>query len=76
MDEQLATNGSLRDRLESGHFRKDLLYRLKVARILVPPLHERRDDLPLLIEARRGRISIDRRDHGAGQSRLKYISNG
>jgi len=46
-----ATNGSLRNRLESGHFRKDLLFRLKVARILVPPLRERRDDLPLLIEA-------------------------
>lgn len=46
-----ATNGSLYRRLESGEFRKDLLYRLKVARILVPPLRERRDDLPLLIEA-------------------------
>jgi PAS domain S-box-containing protein len=46
-----ATNGSLYRRLESGEFRKDLLYRLKVARILVPPLCERRDDLPLLIEA-------------------------
>ena len=45
------TNGSLYRRLESGEFRKDLLYRLKVARILVPPLCERRDDLPLLIEA-------------------------
>lgn len=46
-----ATNENLSHRLESGHFRKDLLYRLKVARILVPPLRERRDDLPLLIEA-------------------------
>ena len=46
-----ATNGSLRRRLKSGDFRKDLLYRLQVAHILVPPLRDRRDDLRLLIEA-------------------------
>jgi PAS domain S-box-containing protein len=46
-----ATNGSLRERLASGHFRKDFLYRLQVARIEVPALRERRDDIPLLIEA-------------------------
>ncbi len=46
-----ATNGSLYRRVNSGEFRKDLLYRLKVARILVPPLRDRRDDLPLLTEA-------------------------
>jgi PAS domain S-box-containing protein len=46
-----ATNGSLRERLEKGQFRKDLLFRLQVARIAVPPLRARREDIPLLIES-------------------------
>ena len=45
-----ATNRDLRRDAESGRFRTDLLYRLDVVRILVPPLRERRDDIGVLAE--------------------------
>jgi DNA-binding NtrC family response regulator len=45
-----ATNRNLRDELEAGRFRHDLLYRLDVVRITVPALRERREDVAVLVE--------------------------
>ncbi len=45
-----ATNRSLEDMIASGRFRSDLFYRLNVVAIHVPPLRERREDIPGLAE--------------------------
>jgi len=45
-----ATNRNLRDQIADGQFREDLFYRINVIHIVVPPLRERKEDIPQLIE--------------------------
>ncbi|MEY2705612.1 MAG: hypothetical protein RL407_1674 [Bacteroidota bacterium] len=52
-----ATNKDLKKEIESGRFREDLYHRLSVILIQVPPLKERKEDIPLLIEKFLGDIS-------------------
>jgi two-component system NtrC family response regulator len=58
-----ATNRNLRELIERGQFREDLFYRINVLHIVVPPLRERREDIPLLIEHFLRR-AIDRASYG------------
>jgi two-component system response regulator AtoC len=46
----VATNRKLEEMVDEGRFRRDLFYRINVVNIHVPPLRDRKDDVPLLVE--------------------------
>ena len=76
-----ATNARLPERIARGEFREDLYYRLRVVEIALPPLRERREDIPKLVRhflerfaAREGQGSADARPRGlrgASRARLR-----
>jgi DNA-binding NtrC family response regulator len=70
-----ATNRDLKKATEEGQFREDLYYRLNVIPITLPPLRERREDIPLLIERFLEHLSIEmnRRVDGVAPETLALL---
>jgi DNA-binding NtrC family response regulator len=64
-----ASNKQLEALVESQGFREDLFYRLSVIPITIPPLRERRDDIPLLIESFLSRFNSEKKHAVTGFSR-------
>lgn len=73
-----ATNANLSSEVKSGRFREDLLFRLNTVEIGLPPLHQRREDIPLLAmhflrqHAQRYRKSLKGFDPAATQALLAH----
>lgn len=55
-----ATNVDLHARVEAGTFREDLFYRLNIIELLIPPLRERKEDIPRIIKHILSRIAANR----------------
>jgi DNA-binding NtrC family response regulator len=70
-----ATNAPLRELVEEGRFRSDLFYRLNVLHIYLPPLRERRQDIPLLVRRFIRQLSRehDRPFHGLSAEALQRL---
>ncbi|MCZ4317952.1 sigma-54 dependent transcriptional regulator [Aequorivita viscosa] len=62
-----ATNKNLKNEIEAGNFREDLYHRLAVILIKVPPLNDRRDDIPLLVDYFSEKISTE---HGTTKKKF------
>src|SRR5918999_896137 len=76
-----ATNKHLEDAIQRGEFREDLYFRLNVIPIVVPPLRDRREDIPLLAEHFARRLSEEhnvrrRFDRGALEALQNYRWRG
>ena len=64
-----ATNKNLAEEIEAGRFREDLFHRLNVLSITIPPLRERKDDIPLLVQEFIAKYCKKTRKHIRGISR-------
>ncbi|NOY54023.1 MAG: sigma-54-dependent Fis family transcriptional regulator [Deltaproteobacteria bacterium] len=71
-----ATHQDLQERMNAGTFREDLYYRLNIVEIKVPPLRERIDDLPLLVNhfIRKYNLEMNRRFRDVSPEVLRVLS--
>ncbi len=73
-----ATNKNLKEEIERGNFREDLYYRLDVVSIHVPPLRDKKDDIPLMVHkfiedfSRENNKEIEGITNGALKSLMSY----
>lgn len=70
-----ATNKDLKNEVERGNFRKDLYYRLNVLPLCIPPLRERKDDIPELINYYMDKVSrrLNKRKIDISEEYMKYL---
>ena len=72
----VSSSGSLVEAMKEGSFRVDLFYKLKVASIYIPPLRDRRNDIPLLVDYFLGKYSGNNSDNPKRISKeaMQYLS--